>query len=118
MSQENVEVVRRAVATVNQRDIDGYLACCTSDVQLTTPVAEVAGAYDGPDGIRRFFTNIADSSPDFRITIERVEAVGPDRVLPFMQAAEPGERAASPMTLVPGTCTTSPMARSSASKSS
>ena len=26
MSQENVEIVRRAVAAINQRDIDGYLA--------------------------------------------------------------------------------------------
>ena len=26
MSQENVEAVRRAVAAVNRRDIDGYLA--------------------------------------------------------------------------------------------
>ena len=41
MSQENVEMVKRAVAAINQRDIDGYLACCTEDVQLVTPVADV-----------------------------------------------------------------------------
>jgi hypothetical protein len=76
MSQENVEIVKRAVASVNQRDIDGYLACCTEDVQLITPIADVAGAYDGREGIRRFFADIADTVPDFKITIERLEAVG------------------------------------------
>jgi len=40
MSQENVELVKRAVASVNQRDIDGYLACCTDD--------KVGGGLDGP----------------------------------------------------------------------
>jgi ketosteroid isomerase-like protein len=81
MSQENVETVKRAVAAINQRDIDGYLACCTEDVQLITPIAELAGSYDGPDGIRRFFTDIGDAGPDFKITIEHLEAIGPDRVL-------------------------------------
>jgi hypothetical protein len=28
MSEENVEVVRRAIAAVNQRDVDGYLGLC------------------------------------------------------------------------------------------
>jgi ketosteroid isomerase-like protein len=81
MSQENVEIVKRAIAAVNERDIDAYLACCTKDVQLITPIAELAGSYDGPDGIRRFFTDIGDAGPDFKITIEHLEAIGPDRVL-------------------------------------
>ena len=41
-----------------------------------TPVADVGGAYDGPNGVRRFFTDIADASPDFKIAIESLEAVG------------------------------------------
>ena len=82
MSQENVEIVKRAIAAVNERDIDAYLACCTKDVQLITPIAELAGSYDGPDGIRRFFTDIGDVfRPDFKIAIEHLEAIGPDRVL-------------------------------------
>src|SRR3954453_20227636 len=90
MSQENVEIVRRAVAAVNQRDVDGYLACCTDDVQLTTPTVEVGGAYDGPDGIRRFFSDIGDAAPDFKITIERLEPVGKDRVLALMRVSGTG----------------------------
>jgi ketosteroid isomerase-like protein len=97
MSQENVEVVKTAVAAVNRRDIDGYLACCTEDVQLITPVAEVGGEYDGPDGIRRFFTDIGDAAPDFKIVIEGLEAVGPDRVLGFMRVLGTGRASGIPI---------------------
>jgi hypothetical protein len=90
MSQENVEIVERAVAAINQRDIDGYLACCTDDVELITPVSDIAGAYDGPDGIRRFFADIADTNPDFNLAFERLEAVGAGRVLAFMQLTGTG----------------------------
>ena len=96
MSQENVEVVRRAVAAVNRRDIDGYLACCSDDVQLFTPLADVTGVYEGPDGIRRFFADVGDTGPDFQLTIEPVEAIGPDRVLTFMLVTATGRASGIP----------------------
>ena len=43
MSQENLHIVERAIAAMNARDIDGYLACCTEDVELRTPMAPVGG---------------------------------------------------------------------------
>jgi hypothetical protein len=85
MSQENVEVVERAIAAVNDRDIDSYLACCTADVRMENPVAPIEGAYEGADGIRRFFADVLDTAPDFRITIDRLESIGTDRVLGFMR---------------------------------
>jgi ketosteroid isomerase-like protein len=96
MSQENVEIVERAVAAINQRDIAGYLACCTDDVELITPVADIAGAYEGADGIRRFFADIADANPDFNLAFERLEAVGTDRVLAFMQLTGSGRASGIP----------------------
>jgi ketosteroid isomerase-like protein len=60
MSQENVETVRRAIAAINARNIDAYLACCAENVELL--IAESVGAeYLGADGIRRFFTDIEDA---------------------------------------------------------
>jgi hypothetical protein len=47
MSQENVEVVERAIAAVDDRDIDSYLACCTGEVELETPVIAVEGVHGG-----------------------------------------------------------------------
>jgi hypothetical protein len=85
MSLDNVEIVERAVAAVNDRDIDSYLACCTADVRMENLNAPLEGAYEGSDGIRRFFADVLDTAPDFRITIERLESIGTDRVLGFMR---------------------------------
>ena len=82
-----MEVVERAIAALNERDIDRYLACCTEDIQLQTPVSPVAGVYEGADGIRRFFADIEDAGPDFRLDLERLEAVHGERVLAFVRIA-------------------------------
>jgi hypothetical protein len=96
MSQENVEVVERALAAMNARDIDGYLACCTEDVVLRTPLAEITGVYEGAEGIRRFLVDVEDSGPDFRIDAERVESVGASQVLAFMQITASGRSSGIP----------------------
>jgi ketosteroid isomerase-like protein len=89
MSQENVETVRRAIAAINARDIDAYLACCTEDVELL--IAESVGArYLGADGIRRFFTDIEDAAPDFRIEVQRVQAIGDSHALALLRVGSTG----------------------------
>ena len=62
VSQQNLEIVERAVAAVNERDLDAYLACCTDDVELATPLEGVAGVHTGAVGIRRFFSDIGDTA--------------------------------------------------------
>ena len=90
MSQDNVRLVERAIAAINARDIEGYLACCTESVKLETPVAAVGGVYEGIDGIRRFFTDIEDAGPDFRIEIDGVEEIDRKRVLAFLRTSSTG----------------------------
>jgi hypothetical protein len=85
MSQENVEVVKRAIAALNDHDVESYLAWCTADVQMETPVTPIEGVYEGADGVRRYFADIFELFPDFRVTIERLEPVGVDRVLGFLR---------------------------------
>ena len=96
MSQENLEVVKRVVESVNERDVDRYLSCCTDDIQVRTPWAEVGGVYEGPDGIRRYFTDLGDTSPDFHLTIERLEPVGLDRVLGLLRVTASGRASGIP----------------------
>ena len=84
MSQENVEVVTSAIAALNDHDVESYLAYCTADVQLETPVSPIEGVYEGADGVRRYWADIFEAGPDFRVTIERLEPVGGDRVLGFL----------------------------------
>ena len=96
MSQENLEVVKRAIAAVNERDLDAYLSCCTEGVQLSVRTLGTAGVYEGPDGISRFFDDPGDTTPDFTLAVEGMEAVGADRVLSFMRAMATGRASGVP----------------------
>jgi ketosteroid isomerase-like protein len=90
VTRENIQVVERAIAAINERDLESYLACCTEDIQLHTPITAIEGAYEGRGGIRRFFADIGDAGPDFRVTVERLEAIGADRVLGFLSVTVSG----------------------------
>ena len=91
MSQANVELIERAVAAVNARDLDRYMACCTADIELhITPMAVVGGVYEGAIGIRRWFADLEDVGPDFRIEVERAETIRPGLVLAFMRISGTG----------------------------
>jgi ketosteroid isomerase-like protein len=97
VSQENVEIVERAVAAMNARDLDGYLACCTEDIELHTPLAPVGGVYVGADGIRRFLIDIDDAAPDFRLDLQGTEAIGADRVIASVHASSTGRTTGIPL---------------------
>src|SRR5271170_1045971 len=97
MSQGNVRLVERAIAAINARDIEGYLACCTENVKLETPVAAVGGVYEGTDGIRRFFTDIEDAGPDFRMELDGVEEVDGKRVIAFLRISSTGRASGIPL---------------------
>jgi ketosteroid isomerase-like protein len=88
MSQENVETVGRAIAAINARDIDAYLACCTENVELLMPLA--GAEYLGADGIKRFLTDIEDIGPDLRIEMQRVQAIGDSNALAFVRFRSTG----------------------------
>jgi ketosteroid isomerase-like protein len=83
-------VIRRAIEAINQRDIDRYLACCTEDIELQTPVAALDGVHHGEDGIRRYFASIEDAGPDFRLALEGTREIGGDRVLAFLRLSASG----------------------------
>jgi hypothetical protein len=38
------------IAALNDRDLDGYLTCCTEDVRLEPAWSAIEGDYEGPTG--------------------------------------------------------------------
>jgi ketosteroid isomerase-like protein len=100
--QQNVQVVERLIAAVNERDVESYLACCTDDIRLSTPWAPVEGEYEGADAIRRFFADLKDTLPDFRLTLDRAEPIGTARVVAFVQAVVSGRASGIPVAATRG----------------
>jgi ketosteroid isomerase-like protein len=96
MAISHKDLVKRVISAVNERDVEAYLACCTDDIQLYSPVALFTGPNEGAAGIRRFFQDIEDASPDFRLELERLELVG-DQVLAFFKTHGSGRISGVPL---------------------
>ena len=59
MSQENVEIVRRGLDALNQRDFEGWFAITSSEIKLY-PLQDEPGVlpvYQGRDGLMEWMAN-------------------------------------------------------------
>jgi ketosteroid isomerase-like protein len=92
-----VDVVRRAVAALNSRDLDGYLACCTEDVELHTPLEAFVGVYERRDGMKQWLADVEDAAPDFHIDLQDVKAVGSHQVLALAHLGSTGRISGVPL---------------------
>ena len=61
MSEQNVELHRRAVDAFNARDVETFIALCDPQIELHSTFAAVGGAlYHGHDGIRKWHRDFQD----------------------------------------------------------
>ena len=81
MSQENVEVVERAISAINERDVEAYLALCNPDIELINQIAAIEGPNKGEEGIRGFFESINEAATKFELGIEGLQPLKGNRVL-------------------------------------
>jgi ketosteroid isomerase-like protein len=82
MSQENVAVVRRALAALDRRDVEAYLEVASPQIELINPTSSLEGPITGHEGIRRFFRDLWTFSEASQFQVEEIRAVG-GRVLAF-----------------------------------
>ena len=65
MSQENIDLHRRAVEAYNTHDAEALIALCDPSIEAHSVFAAVGGAvYHGHDGLRRFFGEARDTWGD------------------------------------------------------
>jgi ketosteroid isomerase-like protein len=76
MSQENVELTRRAFEAFKERDLDGLLAMLDDDVEAFPRLAAVEGGYRGHAGVRRWWEQLLGAFPDFHAEILEVRDLG------------------------------------------
>ena len=76
MSQENVELLRRATEAFNRRDLDASLTLTDDDVEVIPRAGAMEGSYRGHDGVRRWWKDLLGVFPDFTIEIVEVRDIG------------------------------------------
>jgi hypothetical protein len=77
VSQQNVEIVRRAYEAFNRGDLDASVADLTPDSQYIASgaIPGAAGVYRGPEGFKRFISWLWDEFDDARVEVhELIEA--------------------------------------------
>jgi ketosteroid isomerase-like protein len=81
MSQENVELTRRAFQAFNRRDLDAVLASLHAEVEAFPRLAAVEGGYRGHDGVRRWWAELLRAFPDFHVQILEMRDLGDFMIL-------------------------------------
>jgi ketosteroid isomerase-like protein len=88
MSQQNVELVKRALDAFNRHDLDVYDELYTSDFVGFPSVAGIVESdrYRGREGFETFLVGTRDTWDGFRVLADEVRAIG-DRVLVLCRIA-------------------------------
>ena len=79
MSEENVELARRAIDAFNRRDIDSFLALCDPDVVFISRHLGLEGGgrtLHGHDGVRTWWESLLGIFPDFSTVLAEVRDHG------------------------------------------
>jgi ketosteroid isomerase-like protein len=78
MSQENVELTRRAYDAFNRRDLEAFLAFVDPQVEFTTRYMEMEGDpyYRGHDGVREWWRTLLGIFLDFNVEVLEVRDLG------------------------------------------
>src|SRR5262245_42903382 len=74
MSEENVAALNRGIDALNGRDLDAYLELIDGNAEVAPRVSAIEGPYRGHEGIRRWWKNLFDAFPDYRLEIVDVRA--------------------------------------------
>jgi ketosteroid isomerase-like protein len=85
MSQENVEVFRRAGEAFNRRDIDAITDLLTEDFEFIpylAAVVEKTTTYRGRDGLRQYGEDADPAWENFQVRVDEIRDLG-DRVIAF-----------------------------------
>ena len=83
MSQENVEIVRRAIAALNRRGIDQVLTEADDDfvIDWSNSIGPAKGVYRGEAEIRRFWRDLEDAFDVIEVRPPEFIEIGDDRVM-------------------------------------
>ena len=96
MSQQNVDLTRRAFKAFGERDLDALLALLDDDVAAFPMLAGMEGGYHGHGGVRRWWAGLLGTFPDFQAEIVEVHDLG-DLTLAVVRFRGHGAASAAPL---------------------
>lgn len=86
MSQENVELVRRAYDTWDREGIDGVIPFLDVEIEWRNPAEGVGGDFYGHEGVREWFRQVFEAFEEVHFDVDRIEDLPDARVLAILRA--------------------------------
>jgi ketosteroid isomerase-like protein len=97
MSQENVEIVRRAYEHLNRGDAEGLVELCDDDflMDMSERVFN-PDMYEGHDGIRRFYEGVREAWDSYQWDVEETRVAG-NAVVALLHCRAQGRKGGPPV---------------------
>ena len=96
MSQENVELTRRAFQAFEDRDLDGLLEILDEQVEAFPILAGMEGGYRGHEEVRGWWASLLGTFPDFRAEVVELRDLG-DSIIAVMRTRGHGAGSDTPV---------------------
>jgi ketosteroid isomerase-like protein len=85
LAEENVQIVRRVFDAFVRRDVEAALEVMAAEVEFSAPatqaLVEKSIAYEGHDGVREYFDDVARVWAELEVFLHEYHEVGDDRIL-------------------------------------
>jgi ketosteroid isomerase-like protein len=83
--EENIQIVRRVFDGFVRRDVEAVIEVMAPDVEFSAPgtqeLVEKHVSYEGHDGIREYFQDVAQVWAQLEVFLHEYHEVGEDRIL-------------------------------------
>jgi ketosteroid isomerase-like protein len=76
MSEQNLELARRAYDAFNGRDWEAFVALMDEEVEVESRLVAMEGGYHGHEGLRRWWDDFLGAFPDYTAEIEEMRDLG------------------------------------------
>ena len=86
MSQENVELVRRAYDAWEHDGADGVMPFLDAEIELRNPEQGVGGNFCGHEGVRAWVGQVDEAFEEVHFEVDRIEDLSDARVLIILHA--------------------------------
>jgi ketosteroid isomerase-like protein len=96
MSEENVEIVRRAVEAYEREGLDGSMRYYDPEIEWSSTDESIEPIYRGHDGVRRFFGSFAAEFDDLRYDVEELIDAG-EQVIVTLRVGGRGKASGAPV---------------------
>ena len=76
MSQETVDQIRRSYETFNRRDWEAFRRMMDPEIVVESRLVAMEGGYRGYVGLRRWWDQVFETMPDYKVEIEDLREIG------------------------------------------